>query len=50
MMMDGGPMGVGMMIGMAIAWLLIITLLLLSIAALVKYLRSGSNRRTHDDQ
>lgn len=32
-----------MMVGMALVWLLIIAALLLSIAALVKYLRSDRN-------
>lgn len=41
MHMDGGGMGSGwMMIGMAIACLLIVLLLVLGIAALIKYLRS----------
>lgn len=35
-MMDGGGM---MMIGMGIVWILIILLLVLGIAALIKYLR-----------
>lgn len=38
-MMGGGSMT--MMIGMGLVWLLIIVALLLAIAALVKYLRSG---------
>ena len=37
-MMEGGGM---MMIGMGLVWLLTIVTLLLAIAALVKYLRSG---------
>lgn len=40
MMMGGGSMT--MMIGMGLVWLLIIVALLLAIAALVKYLRSGA--------
>lgn len=40
MMGDGGGM---MMIGMGLVWLLTIVVLLLAIAALVKYLRSGRN-------
>ena len=38
-MMDGDMMGGGMMFGMGIGWLLIIVILILGIAALVKYLR-----------
>lgn len=34
--------GSGMMIGMGIVWLLVVAVLLLSIAALVKYLRSNA--------
>ena len=44
-MMHGCPMCYGgpwMMIGMGIIWLLTIVFLVLGIAALVKYLRSGS--------
>lgn len=37
--MDGDMMGGGMMFGMGIGWLLIIVILILVIAALVKYLR-----------
>jgi hypothetical protein len=39
--MMSGAGGTAMMIGMGLVWLLIIALLLLGIAALVKYLRSG---------
>jgi hypothetical protein len=39
MMHDGGMMG-GMMWGMGVAWLLVIVLLALGIAALLKYLFS----------
>jgi tellurite resistance protein TehA-like permease len=39
-MMDMSQMSSGMMWGMGLFWLLVIVLLLLSIAALVKYLRS----------
>lgn len=39
-MMNGG---VVMMLAMGLIWLLVFVLLLLSIAALVKYLRSGRN-------
>lgn len=39
-MMSGGG-GTLMMIGMAIIWILIVALLVLGVAALVKYLRSG---------
>ena len=39
-MMDGGG-GMAMMIGMGVIWLLLAALLVLSIAALIKYLRSG---------
>jgi|TARA_R100000935_G_C2723450_1_gene118931 uncharacterized membrane protein len=38
-MMDGDMMGGGMMFGMGVGWLLVIVLLVLAIAALVKYLR-----------
>ena len=38
MMMEGGGMG-WMMVGMGLGWLLVIVLLVLSIAALIKYLR-----------
>lgn len=40
MIVGGGGM---MMIGMGLVWLLIVVTLLLGIAALVKYLRSGPN-------
>ena len=39
----GGAGGTAMMIGMALIWLLIVALLVLGIAALLKYLRSGPN-------
>lgn len=39
--MMGGAGGAWMMIGMGIVWLLTIAVLILGIAALVKYLRSG---------
>lgn len=39
-MMDGG--GMAMMIGMGLVWLLTIIALVLAIAALIKYLRSGA--------
>ncbi|MBA3511144.1 hypothetical protein [Sphingomonas sp.] len=40
MMGEGsGPM----MVGMGVVWLLVVIVLLLAIAALVKYLRSGRN-------
>lgn len=42
-MMSGG-WGPLMTIGMGVVWLLIVAVLLLSIAALVKYLRSGPPR------
>lgn len=47
--MHGCPMmtgagGTWMMIGVAIVWLLTIVLLVLGIAALIKYLRSGPPR------
>lgn len=42
-MMMGDGAGTMMMIGMGLVWLLIIAVLLLSVAALVKYLRSGRN-------
>jgi len=38
-MMDDDMMGGGMMFGMGVGWLLVIVLLVLAIAALVKYLR-----------
>ncbi len=38
MMMEGGHMG-WMMAGMGLGWLLVIVLLVLGIAALIKYLR-----------
>lgn len=41
MMMGQG--GGWMMIGMGLIWLLIVIVLLLAIAALVKYLRAGRN-------
>ena len=37
--MDGDIMDGGMMFGMGLGWLLVIALLVLGIAALVKYLR-----------
>ena len=40
-MLMGGGGGPLMMIGVGLIWLLIVAVLLLSIAALVKYLRSG---------
>lgn len=39
-MMDGGMMSGGMMIAMGVFWLLSLALMVLGIAALVKYLRS----------
>jgi len=42
-MMAGGG-GAMMMVGMSIVWLLTIVLLVLGIAALIKYLRSGPPR------
>lgn len=45
--MQNCPMGGGMMmIGLALVWLLIVAALLLAIAALVKYLRSGPGQRS----
>lgn len=47
-MMEGCPMMQGgglMMISMGLIWILIVVALLLAIAALVKYLRSGSRLR-----
>jgi uncharacterized membrane protein len=38
-MSDSDMMGGGMMFGMGVGWLLVIVLLVLVIAALVKYLR-----------
>lgn len=40
--MMSGPGGAAMMIAMALIWILIIALLVLGVAALLKYLRSGS--------
>lgn len=40
MMMDCG--GAAMMIGMGVVWLLVVAVLILGLAALVKYLRAGS--------
>lgn len=40
-MMGWGGGGAMMMVGMSLVWLLTIILLVLGIAALVKYLRSG---------
>ena len=45
--MHGCPMcggGVWMMVGMGVIWLLTIAVLVLGIAALIKYLRSGPPR------
>jgi len=39
-MMESGMMGPGMMIAMGAFWLLLLALMILGIAALVKYLRS----------
>jgi hypothetical protein len=39
-MMDG--MMPGMMLAMGVIWLLVVVVLILSVAALVKYLRSGN--------
>lgn len=41
--MMGGAGGTIMMVGMGLVWLLIIALLVLGVAALIKYLRSGRN-------
>lgn len=41
--MMGGTGGTIMMITMAVIWILMVAALLLSIAALIKYLRSGRN-------
>ncbi len=40
----GAPMGTGMMIGMGLIWLLVVSVLILSVAALWKYLRSNNTR------
>jgi hypothetical protein len=40
MMMDMSTMPMGMMWGMGLVWLLVIVLLVLAIAACIKYLRS----------
>lgn len=37
----GDTMGMGMMIGMGLIWLLIVSVLIMSVAALWKYLRSN---------
>ncbi|MDP9422047.1 MAG: hypothetical protein M3Q19_04295 [Pseudomonadota bacterium] len=39
--MMGGGWGPMMMIGMGLVWILIVLVLVLGIAALIKYLRSG---------
>lgn len=39
----------GMMLGMGFVWLLIVFVLLLCVAALIKYLFSNSGRRADDD-
>jgi hypothetical protein len=39
--MMSGAGGTAMMIGMGLVWVLVVALLVLGIAALVKYLRSG---------
>ena len=40
MMMDMNGMGIGVMAGMGIIWLIVLAFLILGIAAFVKYLRS----------
>ncbi len=40
MMMDMSSMPMGMMWGMGLTWLLVVVLLVLAIAAAIKYLRS----------
>jgi len=40
MMMDMSSMPMGMMWGMGLTWLLVVVLLVLAIAATIKYLRS----------
>ena len=40
--MMSGAGGAAMMIGVGLVWLLVVALLVLGIAALVKYLRSGT--------
>jgi hypothetical protein len=40
MMMDVTGMSIGMAVGMGIIWLLVVTFLVLGIAAFIKYLRS----------
>lgn len=37
----GDTMGIGMMMGMGLIWLLIVSILIMSVAALWKYLRSN---------
>ena len=44
MMMDGGMVGGGMMITMGLVWLLTVMVLVLSVIALVKYIRSDSGK------
>ncbi len=39
----------GMMWGMGLVWILVILVLGLSVAALIKYLRSGSESRSDSD-
>jgi len=41
---DGGIMGGGMMITMGLVWLLIVVVLVLSVIALIKYIRSDSGK------
>lgn len=43
-MMDGMMGGGWMMLGMGVIWLLVVVLLVLGVAALVKYLVSGRPR------
>lgn len=40
-MMNCMDMGMGMMLAMGVFWTLVIAVLVLAVAALVKYLRSG---------
>lgn len=40
MMMDMNGMGIGMIAGMGLIWLIVLAFLVLGIAAFIKYLRS----------
>ncbi|MEQ9450963.1 MAG: hypothetical protein RJQ07_05210 [Pseudomonadales bacterium] len=44
----GDMMNTGMMIGMGLIWLLVVTVLILSVAALWKYLRTNKSHNKHE--